>query len=144
MTPWWILVGLPLRGATFFSCSRSGKTAFGRLRTDQSPQHMHYLCYLMHPWSNFPPHTIISDNYTIEVAQGGHLLAIIHIINYLRVFLRCSLIRRPGADRQKKMTEQVCQVEPTKKMTEQVCQLEPTKNKMTEQVCQLEPTFFFD
>ena len=63
--PWRIpggsLVDCRYGSRLFFSCSRSGKTAFGRLRTDQSPQHMHYLCYLMHPWSNFPPHTIISD-----------------------------------------------------------------------------------
>ena len=64
LTDPWQLVGGSLvdcrcGSRLFFSCSRSGKTAFGRLRTDQSPQQMHYLCYLMLSWSDFPLHALL-------------------------------------------------------------------------------------
>ena len=49
---------LPLWVATFFYCSRSGKTGFGRARTDQGPQHTHYIRHLVASWSHFSPHAL--------------------------------------------------------------------------------------
>ena len=44
--------------ATFFDCSRSGKTGVGHMRTDRGPQHTHYIPQLIASWSNFSPRVI--------------------------------------------------------------------------------------
>ena len=62
--PRWIRGGSPVLvvvGRDFFVyCSRSGKTAFGRARTDQAPQLTHYIRQLMASLSNFLLHALIS------------------------------------------------------------------------------------
>ena len=45
-------------GPRLFYCWCSGKTAFGRARTDQAPQLTHHICQLMVSLSNFPLHAL--------------------------------------------------------------------------------------
>ena len=44
------------KNLSIFYCSRSGKTALGRTRADQGPQHTHYISQLLASWSDFSPH----------------------------------------------------------------------------------------
>ena len=62
VAPWWLLGGssvLSRCGSRLcFYCCGSGKTAFGRARTDQGPQLTHYIRQLMGFLSSSPLHAL--------------------------------------------------------------------------------------